>query len=87
VPGVFFLRCVSPGFFTFRPVLARRRLSRWRGHRYECSGPNCKSEHLGRIERKYPDIAYVLYDGEGDLATRASASQVTFRRFSDDCSP
>lgn len=53
--------------------------------RYECSGPNCKSEHLGRIKRKYPDIAYVLYGGEGDTATRASASQVTFRRFTADC--
>jgi hypothetical protein len=56
--------------------------------RYECnsSGSHCKSEHLGRIKRKYPDIAYVLYGGEAESATGAYASQITFRRFSDGCS-
>lgn len=57
--------------------------------RYDCDtrGTSCKSEHLGRIKRAYPDIAFVTYGGESYYYTRASASQVTFRRFSDECRP
>jgi len=57
--------------------------------RYECnsSGRYCKSEHIAWISRAYPDIAYVLWGGEADSATRAAISRVRFRRFSEDCLP
>ena len=57
--------------------------------RYECnsSGSNCNSEHIAWIARVYPDIAYVLWGGEADSATGSAISRVTFRRFSEDCTP
>jgi len=57
--------------------------------RYECSssGINCKSEYVAYISRAYPDVAYVLWGGEADSATRSAVSRVRFRRFSEDCLP
>lgn len=55
--------------------------------RYDCDsrGRYCKQEHLGRITRGYPDIAYVLWGGQSVHATSASATQVKFRRYSESC--
>jgi hypothetical protein len=56
--------------------------------RYDCYGRGnryCKQEHLGRIQRGYPDIAYVLIGGQSFTATQAAYTQVKFRRYSDSC--
>lgn len=57
--------------------------------RYDCNirGRACKYEHLGRIQRGYPDIAYVLVGGQSEGATQAAYTQLTFRRYSDSCPP
>jgi len=57
--------------------------------RYDCDrrGRYCKQEHLGRIQRGYPDIAYVLWGGQSVTATRAAITQVKFRRYSETCPP
>ena len=57
--------------------------------RYECNsrGTYCKHEHLGRIQRAYPDIAYVLVGGQAESATQAAFTQLKFRRYSDSCPP
>jgi hypothetical protein len=42
---------------------------------------------VGRIQRGYPDIAYVLVGGQSYTATQAAYTQLKFRRFSADCPP
>lgn len=55
---------------------------------YDCSssGTWCKTEHLVRVTRSYPDIAFAVWGGEAASATRGAVNQIAFRRFSD-CAP